>query len=109
MDLKMTARLLAVTALALAVAATIVARHKDSYRDRPTLRSGPAAKSDERLGSELARCRRLGEAATYSTACKAAWEENRRRFFMPADRDKPLWPADDRFGNIERSIGDPAP
>lgn len=106
MDLKMTARLAAVTALALAVAVTIVARHKESFHDKPTLRHvGP---DDGPLSRELARCRKLGEAAVGNAACKAAWEENRRRFFMPAERDRPAWPADDRFGNIERSIGEPA-
>ena len=33
------------------------------------------------LADELARCRAIGMAAIEDTACKAAWAENRRRFF----------------------------
>lgn len=104
MDLRMTARLVAVTALALAVATTIVSRNDERYTSPPILR--PADPSGGPLSRELARCRQLGERAVDEAACKAAWEENRRRFFMPADSDKPAWPADDRFDRIDRSIGE---
>jgi conjugative transfer region protein TrbK len=33
------------------------------------------------LGDELARCRAIGMAALEDAACRAAWAENRRRFF----------------------------
>ncbi len=33
------------------------------------------------LADELARCRAIGMAALEDAACKAAWAENRRRFF----------------------------
>ena len=33
------------------------------------------------LAGELARCRAIGMAALEDAACKAAWAENRRRFF----------------------------
>ena len=33
------------------------------------------------LAAELARCRAIGMAALGDAACKAAWAENRRRFF----------------------------
>ncbi len=33
------------------------------------------------LADELARCRAIGIAALDDAACKAAWAENRRRFF----------------------------
>ena len=33
------------------------------------------------LADELARCRAIGMAAIEDAACKAAWAENRRRFF----------------------------
>ncbi len=38
------------------------------------------------LRSELQRCAGLGEAALADAACRAAWAENRRRFFSPAER-----------------------
>ncbi|KAA3447972.1 hypothetical protein C7I87_23740 [Mesorhizobium sp. SARCC-RB16n] len=104
MDVKTAARLIGVTALALAVAITIISRNDDKYPVRPTLR--PADPDGSPLIGELMRCRALGEQATRDIACKAAWEESRRRFFMPADRDKPAWPADDRFGRIDRSLGE---
>lgn len=46
-----------------------------------------APATDDPLRAELARCRdlTLGDLAT-DTACKAAWAENRRRFFgAPSD------------------------
>ena len=33
------------------------------------------------LANQLARCRAIGMAALEDAACKAAWAENRRRFF----------------------------
>ena len=40
----------------------------------------PAHQTDP-LANELARCRAIGMAAVEDAACKAAWAENRRRFF----------------------------
>ncbi|MEI9401997.1 putative entry exclusion protein TrbK-alt [Mesorhizobium argentiipisi] len=102
MDVKTTARLIGVTALALAVAITIISRNDDKYTVPPTLR--PADPDGGPLVGELMRCRALGELATRDIACKTAWEESRRRFFMPGNRDKPAWPADGRFGRIDRSL-----
>ena len=46
--------------------------------------SGPFAPLKDPLEKELARCRRLGMAALDDSSCKAAWSENRRRFFDDA-------------------------
>ena len=45
----------------------------------PTVLAAPAA--TDPLTRELARCREIGMAADSDTACKAAWAENRQRFF----------------------------
>jgi conjugative transfer region protein TrbK len=46
----------------------------------PTLPQAPSLSSDP-LARELARCRAIGLTATDDHDCKAAWAENRRRFF----------------------------
>jgi conjugative transfer region protein TrbK len=43
-------------------------------------RSFPLHETDP-LAAELARCRAIGMAALDDAVCKAAWAENRRRFF----------------------------
>jgi len=45
----------------------------------PTVLAAPAA--TDPLTRELARCREIGMAADSDPACKAAWAENRQRFF----------------------------
>jgi conjugative transfer region protein TrbK len=46
----------------------------------PSLPPAPSLSADP-LGRELARCRAIGLAAADDPDCKAAWAENRRRFF----------------------------
>ena len=46
----------------------------------PSLPPAPSLSADP-LGRELARCRAIGLAAADDADCKAAWAENRRRFF----------------------------
>jgi conjugative transfer region protein TrbK len=46
----------------------------------PPLPPAPSLSSDP-LSHELARCRAIGLAAADDSNCKAAWAENRRRFF----------------------------
>lgn len=41
----------------------------------------PAPAATDRLARELARCREIGMAADNDPVCKAAWAENRQRFF----------------------------
>jgi conjugative transfer region protein TrbK len=46
----------------------------------PSAPPAPSLSADP-LGRELARCRAIGLAAADDADCKAAWAENRRRFF----------------------------
>jgi conjugative transfer region protein TrbK len=46
----------------------------------PSSPPAPSLSADP-LGRELARCRAIGLAAADDADCKAAWAENRRRFF----------------------------
>jgi conjugative transfer region protein TrbK len=41
------------------------------------------------LAAELARCRPIGMSALEDAACKAAWAENRRRFFAAGSTADP--------------------
>jgi conjugative transfer region protein TrbK len=52
----------------------------------PSLPPAPSLSSDP-LARELARCRAIGLAAADDADCKAAWAENRRRFFGSSARD----------------------
>ena len=52
----------------------------------PSLPPAPSLSSDP-LARELARCRAIGLAAADDADCKAAWSENRRRFFGSSARD----------------------
>jgi conjugative transfer region protein TrbK len=46
----------------------------------------PASTPSDPLARELARCQGIGMAAEDDADCKAAWAENRRRFFtLPPD------------------------
>ena len=49
--------------------------------------AAPAA--TDRLARELVRCREIGMAADNDPACKAAWAENRQRFFTYAPPPAP--------------------
>jgi conjugative transfer region protein TrbK len=49
--------------------------------DAPTHRVVPNATTTDPLRAELDRCNGLGQAALADAACRAAWAENRRRFF----------------------------
>jgi conjugative transfer region protein TrbK len=77
-------------ALGFAAVATIVVviavhfrRSDDAERTPPPAPSTPG----DPLTRELVRCQGLGMAAEDDVGCKAAWAENRRRFFAspPAD------------------------
>ncbi len=55
---------------------------KNEQRAAAARRALPA----DPLRAELKRCGGLGEAALADPACRAAWAENRRRFFSPGER-----------------------
>jgi conjugative transfer region protein TrbK len=72
-------RALGLFAIALLVILAAIRVHRgESFA--PTLPPAPSLSSDH-LGKELARCRAVGLAAVDDANCKAAWAENRRRFF----------------------------
>lgn len=48
-----------------------------------------AARSVDPLRAELLRCNGLGQAALDDAGCRAAWAENRRRFFGSPNRQPP--------------------
>ena len=72
--------------IALAIVAVAVHRRYDEEPARAPL-PVPSIPSDA-LARELARCQAIGMAVEEDAACKAAWAENRRRFFAapPTDR-----------------------
>ncbi|MFZ1964824.1 MAG: putative entry exclusion protein TrbK-alt [Roseiarcus sp.] len=65
--------------IALAIVAVAVHRRYDEEPARAPL-PVPSIPSDA-LARELARCQAIGMAVEEDAACKAAWAENRRRFF----------------------------
>lgn len=74
-----------VAAVAVAAAAALTAIHLWRLPVTslgPTVLAAPAA--TDPLVRELARCRDIGMAADKDPACKAAWAENRQRFFTYA-------------------------
>ncbi len=72
----------------IAVAVVLADTDEDGLRVGSTTLE-PAAVMDP-LAAVFARCNRLGTAAAGDPACRAAWAENRRRFF--GGRAHP-WPA----------------
>lgn len=88
-DAKAIRRALVLGALGAALIAAVVVmagkEDEDGLRVRSsTLTSGPA---ENPLAAEFARCNGLGTAAADDAGCRAAWAENRRRFF--GDRARP--------------------
>jgi conjugative transfer region protein TrbK len=73
--------LVAVTAAM--IMASIHFRDRDSGVVEPA-KLGSAPHETNPLADELARCRAIGMAAIEDAECKAAWAENRRRFFAPS-------------------------
>jgi conjugative transfer region protein TrbK len=72
----------AIAAVAITVAAALTALrmwHVPVISLDPTVLAAPAA--TDPLTREFARCREIGMAADSDPACKAAWAENRQRFF----------------------------
>ncbi len=81
-----TGRAVGFVLIALAIVATALHRRYDEAQ-APAPLLAPSIPSDA-LGRELARCQTIGMAAEEDAACKAAWAENRRRFFAspPTER-----------------------
>ena len=80
----------ALAAVAVTAAAALTAlslRHVPVISLDPTVLAAPVA--TDPLARELAHCREIGTAADSDPACKAAWAENRRRFFTYAPSSAP--------------------
>jgi conjugative transfer region protein TrbK len=74
------ARALGLVAVTIAMVMASDFRDNDSGIVAATKLGFPRHETDP-LADELARCRAIGMAAIEDAACKAAWAENRRRFF----------------------------
>jgi conjugative transfer region protein TrbK len=75
------ARALGLVAVTIAmIMASVHFRDDDAGIVAATKLGFPPRETDP-LADELARCRAIGMAALGDAACKAAWAENRRRFF----------------------------
>ena len=72
-------RALGLLAIALLVILAAIRVHRGEGLT-PLAPPAPSLSSDP-LARELARCRAIGLAAADDAECKAAWAENRRRFF----------------------------
>ena len=81
LNLRAWARALGLVAVTLAIImASTHFRDNDSGIVAAAKLSFPPHETDP-SAAELARCRAIGMAALEDGACKAAWAENRRRFF----------------------------
>ena len=86
--IRMLSCAVAVVAVTAAAALTAVSlRHVPVISLDPTILAAPVA--TDPLARELGRCRDIGVAAENDPACKAAWAENRRRFFTYAPSSAP--------------------
>ena len=85
-NLAATGRAVGFALIALAIVAVALHRRYDEAPAGAPLLV-PSIPSDA-LARELTRCQAIGMAAEDDAACKAAWAENRRRFFAapPTDR-----------------------
>lgn len=96
MDLKISARMIAVFTITAGLTAAIAALRNDG--DRPDAqtprieRPGDDPSSVHATRRELVRCRDLGATALEDAACRKAWAENRRRFFQIKKPDSPTPP-----------------
>lgn len=77
---------LAAGALTAGIAAWLAGTDVDEANGR---RTPVTVRAIEPLQIELHRCNGLGEAALQDPACRAAWAENRRRFFSSPNRQPP--------------------
>ena len=77
----------AVGFVAVAAIVVVIAVHLRRSDEVARAPMPPALAPSDPLARELVRCQGLGMAAEDDVGCKAAWAENRRRFFAapPAD------------------------
>jgi conjugative transfer region protein TrbK len=85
-NLAATGRAVGFALIALAIVAVALHRRYDEAPAGAPLLV-PSIPSDA-LARELTRCQAIGMAAEDDAACKAAWAENRRRFFAPPPTER---------------------
>jgi conjugative transfer region protein TrbK len=83
MNLEAFGRAAAFTMLAGTLLATAITMSREGASTQTAKTGTPVAPSNA-LDADLARCSRLAPDAPPDPACKAAWAENRRRFFAPS-------------------------
>ena len=102
LDIGAFARALGLMAVALILVLAVIHLRRQGEPARWSL-AEPAAPNDA-LARELARCRSIGRTATDDADCKAAWAENRRRFFiLPSADAAPALHATE--GNLDATLG----
>jgi conjugative transfer region protein TrbK len=81
-----------VLAGALLATATTLSSHKDPSPQ--AAKTEPPAAAASAVDAELARCKAIHPEAANDAACKAVWEDNRKRFFEfgKPRQDKPIDP-----------------
>ena len=90
LEIRAFGRALGLIAIALLVILAALRVHRgESFT--PSLPPAPSLSADP-LARELARCRAIGLAAADDADCKAAWAENRRRFFGSSAPDAAATP-----------------
>lgn len=85
LDLGAFVRALGLIAVALILVLTVIHVRRQEEPVWPPVPVSAAA--NDALTRELARCQAIGIAAIDDAGCKAAWAENRRRFFILPSAD----------------------
>jgi conjugative transfer region protein TrbK len=79
-------RVILVMAVGMAVAGFAAFLSGQDFEEEQRIAAAHRERTADPLRTELQRCGGLGEAALSDPACRAAWAENRRRFFSPGER-----------------------
>lgn len=79
-------RVILVMAVGTAIAGFAAFISGQDFEEEQRIAAARRERPDDPLRTELQRCGSLGEAALADPACRAAWAENRRRFFSPGER-----------------------
>ena len=96
-------RAFGLVALAVALVLAAIRVHRgESFS--PSAPPAPSLSADP-LVRELARCRAIGLAAADDFKCKAAWAENRRRFFGSSTPDAALTPQESETTPVAKPEG----
>lgn len=78
MDWKVAAKVVAVLAFAVVMAACAIALRPNGSEDSPE--QAVESRNEEPNAAELLRCREIGAAALDDAGCKKAWSDSRRHF-----------------------------